>query len=122
MGELSTGYRWLNWYCARLLQKLSGFDTADIPQKPKTGQRCKVAAIIFKKTVNFLRSNIRTVQITIQLEGFEKDYEKSKDDRGKDDLRGKELSRHEATVNKEKRSEPEESLYSQERKTVMFFL
>ncbi len=62
------------------------------------------------------------MQITIQLEGFEKDDEKSKDDRSKDDLRGKELSRHEATVNKEKRAESEESLYSQERKNVMFLL
>jgi hypothetical protein len=60
------------------------------------------------------------VQITIQLEGFEKDDEKSKDDRGKDDLRGKELSRHETTVNKEKRAEPEESLYSEEQKCHAF--
>ncbi len=84
----------------------------DIPQKPITGQRYKEVAIMFKQRLIFRRSNIRTVQITIHLEGFEKDDEKSKDDRSKDDLRGKELSRHEATVNKEKRAEPEESLYS----------
>jgi hypothetical protein len=60
------------------------------------------------------------VQITIQLEGFEKDDEKSKDDRGKDDLRSKELSRYEATVNKEKRTEPEESVFRRAKMSCFF--